>query len=197
MPLLRDRPATRARGRAFWSWRGFPCAASFHFPFGWSASAGYQATLIVQRAARPRKSECGTGVIRGVNGQGTIRGSRERKSATPMGWRLSFTGVLVTGLPAIYGRGVVPPHLSGSSGRSPLFRAAPREGGCSCRLPAVVWAGRNLLQQPVHHWHTLYSNCRAVSRLLIYKGVTRKARFAPYRFQYILGVKNTKKRRRA
>jgi hypothetical protein len=45
------------------------------------------------------------------------------------------------------------------SGRFPLLRGR-YFGGWLLPGPAVLWAGRNFLQQPVHHWHPTYSNCR-------------------------------------
>jgi len=44
----------------------------------------------------------------------------------------------------------------------PVFPFEGRSvGGCSCRASAVLRAGHISFQQPVHHWHTSYSNLRA------------------------------------
>jgi len=39
-------------------------------------------------------------------------------------------------------------------------------GGCSCRASVVFAGWPEFLQQPVHHWHSLYSNPRAVVAFL-------------------------------
>lgn len=68
---------------------------------------------------------------------------------------------LVTGLPACHGRRFLPSCLL----QAPRL-ASPILGPLIRRTllpwPVLLWAGRNPIQQPVHHWHLYYCNRSAV-----------------------------------
>lgn len=137
--------------------RGVRGAASFHFPFGWSASAAFQAPPILQRAGAVRKG--------GMRYRGHEELYREQEKSATQRWRFSM--VLCWSLASqLWRRRIFPLALSGCSGRSPLIRAAPEcWGGCSCRAPFVVWLP-NQSSQPVHHWRPLHSNRCAIPSFL-------------------------------
>ena len=56
--------------------------------------------------------------------------------------------------------------------------------------PAVLWAGRDSLQQPVHHWHPLGSNSRTVPFLPCFQLLAHTRMLRLSIFWYLHGTKN-------
>lgn len=142
---------------------GSRSAASIHFPKGWSATAACQAIPILQRAGAARKGGIGTGVTRRIRDRG-----RAETRKPPV--RVAFA-VLRWSLASQHMRPVVcstAPDQATSAGL-PFLKGRSCMGGCSCRMPAVVWAGRDIFQQPVHHWHPSNSNRCAVGAAVYFQ----------------------------
>ena len=100
---------------------------------------------------------------------GAVDSRPEAKSHPPRRMAFCFP-VLVTGLPANHGRWFYPPRLSQA-----ILAGLPLAGPLRWRmlLPGVcrVCGLAGFLQQPVHHWHTLYSNRRAVPSPPYFQGL--------------------------
>jgi hypothetical protein len=57
--------------------------------------------------------------------------------------------------------------IAGSPGRISLFQGR-FVGGCSCRVPAVLWLAE-YFRQPEHHWRLPNSNSEAVINIFVYQ----------------------------
>ncbi len=82
------------------------------------------------------------------------------QNATPKGWRSACLRWSLASQQV--GPVVAPPCLPQAPPTGFPFLKGRFVGGCSCRAPAVLWGWPESFQQPVHHWHPLNSNLRAV-----------------------------------
>ena len=100
--------------------------------------------LAVLVASMPVSILCGTSVTQRMDFSGEVPPDARNATLCEVAFRVP---ALVTGLPAIIGGGCL--HRAFAGSLRPVCRYF---GGCSCRVSAVLRAGRILFQQPVHHW---------------------------------------------